>query len=474
MPGRTVTARRDAGDGEPPGRHRVRDTAAMTLVALLVLASAAGAVTGKSYDDIVPAPEDSPQSPIVDTTPQVVDLTFPIAKPDLDVRFIDDFLQLRGGGNRLHAATDIMAPKHRPVYAAVGGTITFAPYDPDRDGWSELGEPHYGWMISIRGDDGHRYSYVHLNNDTPERVIGDDGKPGAWLDDDVGGIEHAYAPRIVAAIHKHGTARGLRVERGELIGWNGDSGNAKGIAPHLHFEIEVTGPDGPYRINPYHSLLDALERGDVPEHDSGDSEHWHKDAPETGPELAPKKDWRDHGGLYKDVDPNSHHGPAIEELSRSGVLRGCDEERYCPGAAKERADIAAAIAVALDLDVAGFDDTRFPDVDTADPRAAAIAAVDQAGVLTGYTDGTFGPSDPLTRAQLASVFVRAFELSPATRSAGFVDVGPAGVHTPAIDTLAQAGLTRGCEDGTRFCGGEEERRDRVASFLQRGIELTNR
>ncbi|MFO7961503.1 MAG: S-layer homology domain-containing protein [Nitriliruptoraceae bacterium] len=407
---------------------------------------------------ITPAPGDLPQTPTVDITEQVVDLTFPVANTDRDVRFIDDFLRLRGGGSRLHAATDLMAPKHRPIVAAVGGTITWAPYP----------EPSYGWMVSIRGDDGRRYSYVHLNNDTPQRDA-----DGRWLDDDAGGVEHAYAPRIVEAIRTDGSATGLRVERGELIGWNGDSGNAKGVVSHLHFEIEVTDPDATYRINPYHSLVAALDRGDVVDDEpapatSGDGEADQPDAPT-------ETDWREHGGLFADVNPDGTHGPAIEALVRAGVLEGCTDERYCPADSLPRGDLAVAIAAALELPTASeLRDAPFPDVPVTDPRAGAIAAVDEADVLHGYTDGSFGPEEALSRAQLASVLVRGFQVPDATHSAGFEDVRPGSAHADAIDAIAEVGVTNGCSDDGRFCGHEDVRRDRIASFLARGIEFGSR
>jgi murein DD-endopeptidase MepM/ murein hydrolase activator NlpD len=374
-----------------------------------------------------------------------VDLTFPVAGAS-DVRFSDDFLQLRGGGSRLHAATDLMAPKHRPIVAAVGGTISFAP-DP---------EPSYGWMLTINGDDGRRYSYVHLNNDTPAK-----DSQGRWLDDDAGGIEHAYAPRIVTAIETYGRASGLRVERGEVIGWNGDSGNAKGTTPHLHFEIHAQGEDGWYRINPYHSLVAARDQGDV--------------ITASVQPRAPDTDWRLVGGLFADVNPTSTHGPAIERLTTSDVLRPCSSERYCPAESIKRGDLARAFAQALELDVPRWlDESPFPDVSLQDRRARYIAAVDAAGILTGYTDGTYGPDDPLTRAQLASVLVRAFEVPAAMESMNFTDVRAGATHAAAIDAIARAGITLGCQGGERYCGSVSVQRDQIASFLERGVAFGRR
>ncbi len=165
---------------------------------------------------------------------QVVDITFPT---DPRATFIDDYDQPRSG-DRTHAATDLIGEKMWPVYAAVGGTVTWIP------GAQGEAQPSYGYMIRIAGDDGRTYSYVHLNDDTP------------GTSDGAGGPEHAYAS---------GLREGSTVTRGQLIGYLGDSGNADGT-PHLHFEIadpEVVDAYGGNRINPYRSLQSALERGDV-------------------------------------------------------------------------------------------------------------------------------------------------------------------------------------------------------------------
>lgn len=149
---------------------------------------------------------------------EVIDITFPV---EGEVTFQDDFNDARSGG-RTHNATDIMADKMTPVVAAAAGEVTFAP----------MTEPSYGFMLTIEGDDGYTYNYIHLNNDTP------------GTDDGDGGHEYAYVD---------GIERGVRVERGEHIAWVGDSGNAESTSPHLHFEIYYDGT----AINPYASLVDA-------------------------------------------------------------------------------------------------------------------------------------------------------------------------------------------------------------------------
>ncbi len=146
-----------------------------------------------------------------------------------DVRDID--FPVLGGGSysndygaprvgHTHQGIDIFASKLTPLVAAQDGVVQSVQYP----------EPSYGWFISIAGDDGYDYWYLHINNDSP------------GTDDGVGGPTYAYALGVRA---------GWPVKKGQLIGYVGDSGNAESTAPHLHFEIHRG--DGK-TINPYLSL----------------------------------------------------------------------------------------------------------------------------------------------------------------------------------------------------------------------------
>ena len=182
------------------------------MLAVLVVVPAAPVVASQAYDD-------------------VVSITFPMPGYD-HITDGGTYHACRGSNcSRVHRATDIMGGYGLPVYAAMGGTIRWITGE---DG----NPPSYGYMISIQGDDGREYSYIHLGRQDE-------------------GPDSAYAP---------GIRDGARVERGQLIGYNGDSGNTRGN-PHLHFEIEdpdVTDPYGSNRMDPYDSLMAALERGDMP------------------------------------------------------------------------------------------------------------------------------------------------------------------------------------------------------------------
>ena len=148
------------------------------------------------------------------------DIIFPVQG---GASFTDDFHDARSGG--VHEGNDLIAPKMTPILAARGGRVVFAPTT----------EPSYGYMLSIAGDDGYKYNYLHINNDTP------------GTDDGVGGVQYAYWP---------GIQEGVSVTQGQSIAYVGDSGNAENTVSHLHFEIRL--PDDT-AIDPYPYLNIALK-----------------------------------------------------------------------------------------------------------------------------------------------------------------------------------------------------------------------
>lgn len=109
--------------------------------------------------------------------------------------------------------------------------------------------------------------------------------------------------------------------------------------------------------------------------------------------------------------------------------------------------------------------------DVSGVHADAIAAVAAAGITLGCdaTGTRFCPNDFVTRAQMASFMTRALDLSPAANP--FSDVS--GVHAENIGAVAAAGITAGCNaNGTLYCPNNDVKRDQMASFLARALDLT--
>lgn len=135
-------------------------------------------------------------------------------------QFTSSFGAPRDGGARQHKGNDIFADKMTPVVATAPGVIVGAPDGPGSK----------CCYLKVRHDDGGVSVYLHLNNDTPGT---DDGEGWGLAD---------------------GIAKGVEVEVGQVIGYVGDSGNAEGTPPHLHFEYRSDGVDA---VDPYEMLSDA-------------------------------------------------------------------------------------------------------------------------------------------------------------------------------------------------------------------------
>jgi hypothetical protein len=144
------------------------------------------------------------------------------------VTFVDSFGAPRAGG-RSHLGVDLMGPKLLPLLAAVDGTVTWLRHD-----------ARAGNNLVITDAEGWTYHYVHINNDSPG--TNDNANPREWAF--VGGLK-----------------QGDRVRAGQPIAYLGDSGNAEGGPPHLHFEIHR--PDKVV-INPTPSTRSALDGGSPP------------------------------------------------------------------------------------------------------------------------------------------------------------------------------------------------------------------
>jgi hypothetical protein len=150
-------------------------------------------------------------------------ITFPVIG---ESSFTNDYNSPRANG--CHCATDIIASKGQQIVSATDGVVDYVAYP----------QPSWGYAVIVRSTAGNYYGYLHINNDVP------------GTDNGQGGGMYAYAPDIKV---------GNPIKRGQLIGWVGDSGNAEGTVPHLHFEIHDDSRNGP-TMNPYHRLMNDSSR----------------------------------------------------------------------------------------------------------------------------------------------------------------------------------------------------------------------
>ena len=122
------------------------------------------------------------------------------------------------------------------------------------------------------------------------------------------------------------------------------------------------------------------------------------------------------GRVFSDVPASHWAAPMIEALHREGIVSGCGGDRFCPSAKVTRAELAALV-VSISGHAPMAPVGAFEDVPDDDWAAGWIEAARAHGIMRGCAGGAFCPKDPATRAQLAAVIVGAFNIEPADRCA---------------------------------------------------------
>lgn len=185
-----------------------------------VLTTAEGRkVTGAGNIAVVDPPSGPPLAIAEGVEVGPAGLAIPVAGVEAK-QLADTFTQARASGARRHDAIDIMAPRGTPVVAAAPGTV-------EKLFFSDGGG---GVTAYIRSPDARwSYYYAHLQR---------------------------YAP---------GLREGQRVNRGQVIGYVGATGNANPEGPHLHFAINRMAPGEKWHqgapINPYPLLAGIRTSG---------------------------------------------------------------------------------------------------------------------------------------------------------------------------------------------------------------------
>ena len=93
-------------------------------------------------------------------------------------------------------------------------------------------------------------------------------------------------------------------------------------------------------------------------------------------------------------------------------------------------------------------------------------------MIAGYADGLFGPYDELTRQQGAILLARALNLSTDNvKDPGFTDMAPTMTYYKEVAAVANRGIIRGKENGKKFDPNGKLTRAEMAAILQRGFEM---
>ncbi|MDW7674447.1 MAG: S-layer homology domain-containing protein [Bacillota bacterium] len=161
----------------------------------------------------------------------------------------------------------------------------------------------------------------------------------------------------------------------------------------------------------------------------------------------------------------------IAFLYRRGIIAGFDDGTFRPNGTVTRAQLATMIVRAKGLQLVNSGN-EFTDLDKNHWAYENILAAKQDGFITGYDDGTFKPNNNVSRAEIASMLTRAFTIKREQELVAFPDVAASHWAKGAIDLMVQGGITSGYEDKT-FRPSNHATRAEISAFLARVLQASN-
>jgi len=169
---------------------------------------------------------------------------------------------------------------------------------------------------------------------------------------------------------------------------------------------------------------------------------------------------------FTDLPPGHPFQKEMIFLENEGIIGGYPDKTVRPDAEVTRAHAAIMIGRALKLN-GEQRSTTFSDVGAEHFASGYIASAADAGIIKGFSDGTFHPNDILTREQAATLISRAFHLTGES-TVPFTDISPSMYSYTHIKRVFAANITNGYEDYT-FRPYVKVTRAQFSAFLARTL-----
>ncbi|MCL6458401.1 MAG: S-layer homology domain-containing protein [Gorillibacterium sp.] len=171
--------------------------------------------------------------------------------------------------------------------------------------------------------------------------------------------------------------------------------------------------------------------------------------------------------LYTDVADGFWAATDITFLKNEHIMTGYPDGSFRPSNLATRAEVVSVVMRAKGINDPNITaDSPFRDVDNRFWAFSSILAAYQAGIISGFPDGTFRPNNLMTRAEMASTLTHAFILGEGNLSKTFTDLKPDHWAYTSIQTLANNGIASGMTDG-KFWPDNALTRAELAVFIAR-------
>jgi hypothetical protein len=175
---------------------------------------------------------------------------------------------------------------------------------------------------------------------------------------------------------------------------------------------------------------------------------------------------------FIDVPYGHRNYTHINALVGLGIINGYSDNTFRPNNTLTRAQAAIMIVRAAGISTEGVS-SNFADVPPTHAAYKFISAAYQAGIINGYSDGTFRPNANVTRAQIAIMVQRAFNVQASGIVVSFTDVPEGYAPKKFIEILASQKIVNGYSDGT-FRPIDNVTRAQFSTMIYNAIQYVQR
>lgn len=158
----------------------------------------------------------------------------------------------------------------------------------------------------------------------------------------------------------------------------------------------------------------------------------------------------------------------IMKLTELGIINGYEDGTFRPNNHITRAQTVKMIVREMGMSSVEKN-PGFIDVRKGSNGYNEITFAVEKGFISGFSDGTFRPNEELTRAQMAKILIKAYNLV-SSDTYQFKDVINGYWAEPFISTMASRGVTYGFADNT-FRPEEFVTRGQFSAFLSRVLDI---
>ena len=178
-------------------------------------------------------------------------------------------------------------------------------------------------------------------------------------------------------------------------------------------------------------------------------------------------------GEYNDVDSNRKSYEAIKTLGIKGIIEGYDDGTFRPESNVTRGQAAAIVNRVLKYEPKNTN--SFKDVPSSYRFAKDIAAMKELGIIGGFEDGTYRANANMTRAEMAVILQKAFELASdsefKTAGSPYSDISPSYWAYNAIVAMSNIDTTS-LFDGNQYNATDHASREFFTAAIYNSMNIS--